>query len=320
MLMLKPLPLPKPRPFRIKRLPRGKRVTIAAGFSVFDGIVLCADTQETIPGYVKSNKGKIRVWQDEGLNIAIVGSGDSESIETLSQLVEGDLVGDYSPTEIRFPDDYRQKVEKVLLEFFERSIVPYAAFPKEDRPSVDLMIAIMVLNKVNNYQCLFRATGTTVREIKGDADCMGTGVTIAKGLIERFYSPFRELDELVIVACYIMLHTKKSADMVGGNTDLVVASFTNKFFGALSSQDVKSLESIFEQFDECMADLLIGFANRNVTQDVFKTLTERVFERMTQERIIASAMGKRLFDVFDRLKTKPYSEPPVSDSSQSQKP
>ncbi len=46
--------LPKPRAeFRpkSKRLPKEKLMTIAAGFPCSDGLVLCADTQETITGY-----------------------------------------------------------------------------------------------------------------------------------------------------------------------------------------------------------------------------------------------------------------------------
>src|SRR5277367_974521 len=103
MLALKPPPHPRlfspPRP---RRLPRGKRVTIAAGFSCFDGIILCADTQEVIPGYTKNETDKIRQWKDNGLCIATAGSGDSELIEALSQRIEDALTNTYLPTAIRF--------------------------------------------------------------------------------------------------------------------------------------------------------------------------------------------------------------------------
>jgi hypothetical protein len=108
MAILKPLPLPRPKPFNIptiRRLPRGKRLTIAAGFIGQNGIVLCADTQEVIPGLTKNEVDKIRLWKDQGLCIAIAGAGDSELIETASQRIEKALYGDYSPREVRFPVD-----------------------------------------------------------------------------------------------------------------------------------------------------------------------------------------------------------------------
>jgi 20S proteasome alpha/beta subunit len=55
-------PFPKPRIFRPKprRLQKRRAVTIVAGFKTIDGIVLCADTQETIGGISKRNVPKLR--------------------------------------------------------------------------------------------------------------------------------------------------------------------------------------------------------------------------------------------------------------------
>ena len=280
-------------------------MTIAAGFVCLDGIVLCADTQETIPGYTKNSRNKIRVWKDQGLGIAIVGSGDAESIETLGQLIEKDLTGDYSPKEMRFPCDLRQIIEKTVLEFFQKSIVPYASFPRDDRPYVDLLIGIQVLNEVNNYQCLFKAAGTTVREIEADANCIGTGLILAKSLIERLYSPFMGLDELVIVACYVLYHAKKWTDGCGGNTDLLIASYANDFFGGVRSADVKMLETIFEEVDEWVKELIVGLPNSNVSQVEFRSLVRHVQERMLETRKHAFKSGNDLFDVLKKLKARP---------------
>jgi hypothetical protein len=51
------------------RLPRSVRMTIAAGFVCKDGVILCADTQETIPGYTKTDAQKLRSFECDPLNL-----------------------------------------------------------------------------------------------------------------------------------------------------------------------------------------------------------------------------------------------------------
>ena len=177
----KPLPFPRFRPLgllpRPRRLPKGKRVTIAAGFVCFDGIVLCADTQETIPGYTKNSTEKIRFWKDGGLGIAITGSGDSELIATAGQLLEQCLTDEYLPSVLWLPENVRTMLQDTWKKFFQDCIVPYAAYPRDDRPSVDLLIGIGIKNERVNWQGLFKASGTTIRQIdeEGGADCIGSG-------------------------------------------------------------------------------------------------------------------------------------------------
>ena len=85
---------PKPQPFQpyprppFKRLPRSKYVTIAAGFHCIEGIVLCADTQETVDNYIKRNVPKIAVrpqWTDDKSipRVVFAGAGDGDLIDSL---------------------------------------------------------------------------------------------------------------------------------------------------------------------------------------------------------------------------------------------
>lgn len=187
MLALKPLSHPKsfycpPRP---RRLPRSRKVTIAAGFVCQDGIVLCADTQEVIPGFTKNETEKIKVWKDGGFSIAITGSGETEGIEVAAQLIEDALTEEYSKDE---PLNCLGIIQTAVRKFFDTSIRPYASFPRDDRPFVDLLIAVGVSNKATQYESLFKATGVTVREIHPGAECIGTGQMIAKGRLSASMS------------------------------------------------------------------------------------------------------------------------------------
>jgi 20S proteasome alpha/beta subunit len=320
MLMLKPLPLPKPRPI-IKRLPRSRKVTIAAGFVCYDGMVLCADTQEVISGYTKNETEKIRQWKDQGLCIAIAGSGDTELIEALSQRIEHELTGDYSPQKARFSEECRQIVEKTLVGFFNTAIRPWAAFPRDERPAMpDLLILLGVSNQVNEYDCLFKTSGTSVRELDPAGECIGTGILTAKGLIERLYSPFDSLEDLILMASYILYHTKRWTDGCGGDTHVIVSSVKNSFFGCPFSRDeIKVLENMFEEFDDMTKYLLLGFANPNTKAAKFKNQAKDIQGRLSEIKAKNARSLTGILESLGRFRPKPSlaSEPQSKPPSQS---
>jgi hypothetical protein len=66
--------LPKPL---VRRSERVRRMTIAAGYVCDSGIVLCADTQETIPGYTKNSAHKLMAFETADLNLIFAGSGNN---------------------------------------------------------------------------------------------------------------------------------------------------------------------------------------------------------------------------------------------------
>jgi 20S proteasome alpha/beta subunit len=254
-------------------------LTIVAGFVCMDGVVLCADSQEVIPDFTKNETEKIRTFKDMGLSIAISGAGHSEIIEAGAQLIEGALVDEYSKDE---PYDRCQDlIRSAVQRLFEQSIRPYADFPSSERPFADFLIAVGVSNKFHQYDSLIKVSGTTVRTINPGGECIGSGLMIAKGLIERLYSPFMKLDELILIACYILYHTKRWTDGCGGNTDVWVSSAKHNFCGGvLPTQEIRALEDLFESFDERVASLLVKFVDKNTSETEFNRAAGQMNEEL----------------------------------------
>jgi len=63
---------------------------------------LCADTQETIAGYVKTDTEKMRVVSFPLYNVAITGAGDGDLIEMLTDEIVDALTRD-KPTAALWP-------------------------------------------------------------------------------------------------------------------------------------------------------------------------------------------------------------------------
>jgi len=299
--MISPKPLP-PNISKLKRLERPKRVTIAAGFVCADGIIICADTQETISGYTKSSAHKLKVWRDGGLNIVVTGAGDTELIETVSQLLIEALRGDYTEQSCWFPKKLCQIIQDTFLTFFKTSLLPY---PRDERPGVDLLIGVALHNERVAHESLFKASGTTVREIdpgEGSlgAECVGMGVILGNSLIERLYSPFLHLDELLIIAAYIIFQAKQWIDGCGGDTDLIILG--KNICRGVSRTDLAQLENYFAEFDKWTHDLVQPFSNVNVSDADFLSELHRRQNQILQFRQDLLKANLGVFGIMRELK------------------
>jgi len=115
-------------------------MTIALGLRANDGIVLCADTQKTISGYIKTYDGKIdlHAYNDPRVVVAIAGAGTEDYIDTAQQT----LLNDFSE-ELRQSENLHTSIPIVLkerfLRFFDDHLARWAYFP--EREEADCRIA-----------------------------------------------------------------------------------------------------------------------------------------------------------------------------------
>lgn len=251
---------PKPKP---SRLPREKRVTIAAGFVCAEGVVLCADTQETIAGYTKASTQKLLTWEFPEFTIAFAGAGnDSMLIDMVAQQIAGAF--HYDPAVRKDWLTVEKTIRKVATEIFKKTISPFASF-KGERPVADILIAVQFDSEVR----LMRSRDTLFRYIYG-AECAGTGELLFHSLRDKVYSSSAGLAQTARMAIYILNHAKKHVEGCGGNTDILLMRKGTRSYERLPTPDVRRLEEKFDKFDEEVKPLLLSFPDPNLSHDTFE--------------------------------------------------
>jgi 20S proteasome alpha/beta subunit len=222
-------------------------MTIAIGLRSNDGIVLAADSQETLAGYIKGETGKIKtIIFASGTVLAIVGSGHSDYIETATEKVS-DGIGELK----NFPD-IKNRLEENLLAFFDKHL---ARFPENERPAVDLLIGMSMRPSLF---ALFHYSGTAFYTVSQKA--IGAGILLANGLLSDFASGELNVDESASIAVYILSKVKRRVDTCGGFTDLV-ALRTNGDFALTDWKPIEKLEDEFEGVERRM----IGSLRKEIT-------------------------------------------------------
>jgi hypothetical protein len=315
MLMLKPLPLPRPKPFplpKIRRLPRSTRLTIAAGFICTDGIVICADTQETIPGYVKTHTQKMKLMRSPFFNIAFTGAGDGELIDMTVQEMDIALAREKPTTEW----DIRQTLKKSLLDTFHAQILCDPDILPEHRP--DLLIAL----QYDAGTLLYKATGTKIFRLESSV-CVGSGLLMAKSLIAQLFDPGMNLAQGSLVAMHVLNQAKRWVDGCGGNSDVLMLSNQGRTIVRVPTDEVKTMEAHFDEFNNCIRPLFLAAPDGKVTHEQFEELVKKFRIDMLTIRgrfMEFEEFYRRLCDLHGVALPDVTPEPLVTDSSQSPKP
>jgi hypothetical protein len=263
MLSLKPRPAFRPKS---KRLPKVHAMTIAAGFPCSDGLVLCADTQETIYSYAKVNTEKMRQLETPSYNVVFTGAGDSGLLEMSAQLMKQALLRENPKGD--------REIERVLrdswLEIFNRHLAPYSQFPADEHPNPDLLIGVQYPTAAEFY----RAYGTAFWQVH-EPQCVGSGVVLGKSLIAQLFTNSMTIGQGWLVALYVLHQAKTWVDGCGGNTDILLLSCRNKGITRIPTTEVKELEERFDSFNNSIRPLFVAAADRNVTHDKYEELVKK---------------------------------------------
>jgi 20S proteasome alpha/beta subunit len=301
-------------------------MTVAAGYICDSGVIICADTQETISGYVKTSTEKITVFDGTEYTVALAGAGNNAvQIEMVVQEICDELQSEEPPSMIGF---------KVLLHGVLDRLLPLPHYPK-DVADVELLIA------VREHSCshLICTHDNVFAEIQ-QFECIGSGVITGRSLFQRYYRRNHSLIESYIVAAYALYHAKKWVDGCGGNSDIFLIPKDTKTVIRLGSDEVETLEAYFGDLDEAIKPLLtacpvdpkddpgfkkiIDYVNGNVwaCRARFQEF-EQVFKRLMKESgVDGEQMWAEIGHAVDGLFKQPSQSPAPSqpDSSQSGKP
>jgi 20S proteasome alpha/beta subunit len=235
-------PFPRPNP---ARLPQRKRMTIALGLRANDGIVLCADSQKTISGYIKTYDGKVDLhgYRDPRVIVAIAGAGTEDYIDTAQLMLLND-----------FDDELKQRgnlhgsipivLKERFLKFFDEHLARWAYFPERERPTTELLIGV---TGQRTWPRIFHCDGTAFREVSQKA--IGDGVLIADQLLNQYGFGDFTVAQLASLAVYILRKVKERVDGCGGETH-VIGLRKGFDFALTDHKDIKEMERRFEELDK----------------------------------------------------------------------
>ncbi len=212
-------------------------MTIALGLLAKDGLVIAADTEETYGNFLKVDQGKVSAvlaaYQTPGQTRSrcclITGAGSGHHIDAIGQ----QLMNCVADGEDRSQGDIERDFGVILRNFYSEHIIPFAAYPEDQRPSLELLIGTQLPRRLLVSQDNVLKDGSSYSAV-------GIGKLMAYPILGRFYRWPIDVRTAVLLASYVLFHVKDSVAGCGKSTDMW--GFNGEYAFNLPRQATKELE------------------------------------------------------------------------------
>jgi hypothetical protein len=264
--------------------PRGgqKRMTIAVGFRCVDGIMLCADTQETLGGFIKKKKSKIDVRGSsahpfgsaevigETVHPCAVFAGAADDADFLDALIDK-LWATMEPKEKDGIEGMIEGAEDALIARYGKLVSLYPS----GFPDIAILIGVWAENKFE----LVKITGPVLK--RGIAlESIGFGSNLATYITTRLVYPKSWLSLSVPVGMYVIDQVKLYVEGCSGDTQMTVIRGNGRV-ESCSEKDAEEETKRFRVMDWAAREIVGLAMHSHQSMEQFNALVE---EKLAQLR------------------------------------
>ena len=255
-------------------------MTIAAGFKCVDGMILAADTQETVGDYKKRNCAKIIVKPfpnpvpplkeprrksdprppeppliKPDLIAGFAGAGHSAFVEKLIEKAwDGISVAD--SFEAR-----SEALEKAVIYLYERL---WPIYPEHMKPDAELLIGLWSPSEFE----LFKVDGPLVSRVESHA-FIGCGFAEANSFADRLDLGNSTIKKASCVALHILKGVKEQVPGCGGDTHLLLMDSKGHAYFE-NAWKIKWSEDKLRRLEEAVGPLILAIASGEADTDEFR--------------------------------------------------
>ena len=234
-------------------------MTIIAGFKTEEGVVLCADTQETVGHISKRNVPKLRFeprdnplfgvhgHNSDEVAAAFCGAGNNGSF--IDKLVDNAWEAAQGCTSL---DEVCSEIEASIK-------VTYAEFGGIYQtgycPEAELIYGV----KMSSHTKLFSALGP-VLTLRIEYSSVGVCYYLADFLKQKMYNPYLTLHQCVILAAYVLSQAKEHVEGCGGESHIAVLR-NDGVSGRVASDRIDAITKVLALIDDAVSSVLLDAAN-----------------------------------------------------------
>lgn len=193
-------------------------MTLGAAIRCDKGVVLCADSQESVGDYQYPVEKLVTHWGPCEA-IAIIGSGRAGLVDMIAEELVGNLEGGYDAL-----SDYKRIVKGTLTELYKNEIAAYPA-PLEEK-HVDLIVAVKPTDSPDGL-LLLKCEGTAVSSIKW-FEVIGAGRAVRYELESIYRRRFMTLRQGVVAAIHILRVASTALHIVGGTGSIATMTYDGR--------------------------------------------------------------------------------------------
>jgi 20S proteasome alpha/beta subunit len=212
-------------------------MTIAAGFKFKDGILMCADTEQT-QGELKFTESKLICAEQQPSFSAVFAIAGNVRYATMAVQ---EMIADLKATDVVTHEIAEQVIKHRLSKIYTELLYPHPKANYPDSPFFDLLIAV----QAEGASRLLACSESSVSEIS-TYECFGIGLTLAKYLIKPLYQQEMSKHNIEMLAARVLIHVKENVAYCGKDSEFRVLHNSGAI---LKITSLRSKENIIAAFD-----------------------------------------------------------------------
>ena len=266
-------------------------MTIAAGFVVRNGILLCADMLFS-DGETREYREKIFPWFGKHASICFAVSGPDVARVAVDHCRDALAAWE---GETLLTSDAMGIIRPIVKYMYDEFV---DAKPCEDRDRVRfrLMVGIAPASEVPTLYVTVDGAIAPVAEF----DCIGSGRQLARYVIGRGYDKAMTVDQVAILAIQALAATKEVVDGVGGRSQFIVVR-DNKL-SPVVAHDIDESEAFALRYQERCAKLLLAAGDGEMADADFRHRLDVFTTQILQTRKDWLASASPWKELLDQLR------------------
>ncbi|HEV2021814.1 MAG TPA: hypothetical protein VGQ94_04740 [Terriglobales bacterium] len=239
-------------------------MSIVAGFKSHEGIVLCADTQETV-GTSKRHVPKLRFEPKEKAGdgvppdeLAVGFCGATNDGVFLDEMVDRAWENVQTATSL---DEACDNIKGSIKTYHREAVKLYQA---GSVPQTELIYGV----KMHRSSRLFYALGPAISE-RDKYATGGVGAYMADFLASRMYRDYLGLTQCLILATYTLFQAKENVDGCGGDSHIAILR-EDGASGKVDWHRVEALTDLLKAADRHAGELLLHVADLKSSNEKFR--------------------------------------------------
>ena len=289
----KPLAIvPRPKP---ERLPKKVYMTIAAGFNCSDGVVLCADTQETRRQILKVRVPKLvrrpeLDYENSDRKALFSGAGEGPFIDKLiNRAWKAALHADADIGTVA--DAMEESIKNTHQEYA-------GIYQPGYLPEVQLIYGLWVKGYPTR---LFASVGPVVNPVESH-ECVGIGEVLARFIADRMFVPGITTSRMAeILSVYLLEQCKDYVDGCGGESVVAILKGDGTL-KALQFADVQYIMLILGQLDAYAGSILLRGADPDISDEEFENVMKTSLAMVKHTRRMNAALQQKVEDAHSEAK------------------
>lgn len=248
-------------------------MTLIAALKCLNGVVVCADTQETCGDY-RVSVNKIAPIEAGKYQVIIGGAGEL-----------GGLIDTFTDDFVRAVNGWqrgldeqaiRTKIRQLLLNFHKEEVSLYP--PPSDKR---LEFIICVKDKQSPNAFLWQTDGSGVQSIQNWA-LMGWDAPLYKYELGRLYRPDLRTEKGVAVGIFLFSLAKATSNYIGGDTQIIIVDRNG--MELRGQNEVRQREEHVKEFNNAVAQIVLACIDKGIDIKTFDELVEEFGHRALELR------------------------------------